>query len=291
MFTGLYTALITPFKNGKIDYDAFQKIVEDQVAQGVDGIVPAGTTGESPTLTTAEHLELIEKAVQFANGRIKVVAGTGANSTAEAIHLTKEAERLGVDGSLQVTPYYNKPSQEGLFLHFSEVAKNTELPLMLYSVPGRSVIELSVELVSRLTAAYPQINSIKEAGGSVGRVNDLKAALPDHVKILCGDDPLTLSFMTAGAEGLVSVASNLIPAQMKQLVDLCLKKDLEAAQKSHQQLYGLTNSLMNLDVNPVPIKSAMAKVGFCSDEFRLPLTNLSQENEETLISLLQNYAQ
>jgi 4-hydroxy-tetrahydrodipicolinate synthase len=217
-FRGTYTAIITPFRDGRIDVPAFQKLVEYQITGGVTGIVPVGTTGESPTLDMDEHKEVIRLAVEFAAGRVEVVAGTGANSTKEAIELTQAAEAMGATGTLQVCPYYNKPSQEGVFQHFQTIAQNTGLPVMLYSVPGRSGIEISVETTARLAAACANITAIKEAGGSVDRISQLRQALPENFALLSGDDPLTLPFMICGASGLVSVASNIIPAVMSRLV-------------------------------------------------------------------------
>jgi len=289
MFTGLFTALITPFRNGAIDEEALAQIIEEQVAAGVDGIVPAGTTGESPTLTNEEHIRVIELAVKYAAGRIKVVAGSGANSTAEALHLTQEAERVGADASMQVTPYYNKPSQEGLYQHFSAIAKATKLPIMLYSVPGRSVIEIEIDTALRLADAHDNIIAIKEAGGRTSRVIDLKAALGEKLQILCGDDPLTLPFTTAGATGLVSVTSNLIPAEMKQMVTACLSGDVAKAQDAFYALLPLTSNLMGLAVNPLPIKEACALAGKCTAEFRLPLVNLNDSEKEQLTSLLKEH--
>lgn len=287
MFSGLYTAIITPFRDGVIDDAAFEALIEEQVAAGVTGIVPAGTTGESPTVTNEEHLKIIELAVKYASGRIQVIAGTGANSTAEAIHLTQEAEKLGVDGSMQVTPYYNKPSQEGLYQHFAAVAKSTKLPIMLYSVPGRSVIEIEVDTAVRLANDFSNIVSIKEAGGRTARVIDLRAALGNDFSILCGDDPLTLPFLAAGANGLVSVTSNLIPAEMVEMVKACLGNNMTAAREVFYKLLPLTNNLMGLAVNPLPIKEACALAGKCTDEFRLPLVNLNQTEKATLTNLLK----
>ncbi len=289
MFSGLFTALITPFRNGKIDEEALSQLIEEQVTAGIDGIVPAGTTGESPTLTNAEHVRVIELAVKFAAGRIKVIAGSGANSTAEAIHLTQEAERVGADATMQVTPYYNKPSQEGLYQHFSAIAKATKLPIMLYSVPGRSVIEIEVETAQRLANDVENIVAIKEAGGRTSRVTELRAALGADFAILCGDDPLTLPFLAAGACGLVSVTSNLIPAEMKTMVTACLSGDLSAAQEEFYRLLPLTDSLMGLAVNPLPIKEACALARKCTAEFRLPLVNLSNSEKEQLTTLLKKH--
>lgn len=288
-FQGTYTAIITPFRHGRIDESAFQALVERQVAGGVAGIVPVGTTGESPTLDMDEHKALIEMAVAFAAGRIEVVAGSGANSTKEAIELTQAAEALGATGTLQVCPYYNKPSQEGVFQHFRTIAENTALPVMLYSVPGRSGIEISVETTARLAAACPNITAMKEAGGSVDRISQLRAALPPDFALLSGDDPLTLPFMICGASGLVSVASNIIPAEMSQLVQLCLDGQYAEAARLHQHFYPLLRGLMTLDVNPVPIKTAAHLMNLCSADFRLPLVGLTESQTSSLRSLLQSY--
>jgi 4-hydroxy-tetrahydrodipicolinate synthase len=288
-FTGIHTALITPFRDGEIDVPAFEALIERQIAGGVTGIVPVGTTGESPTLDTREHIEVIRLAVGFANGRVKVIAGTGANATAEAIELTKAAEDLGADGSLQVCPYYNKPSQEGLYLHFKAIADSTSLPIMLYSVPGRSSIEIAPETAARLAADCENITAIKEAGGSVDRVNQLVQALPEGFGILCGDDPLTLPFIACGATGLVSVASNLIPEVMSRLVAHCLAGEFAEALAMQKEYYPLMRGLMSLDVNPVPIKTAVAQQGRCTEDLRLPLAPMSEENLLALRALLKSY--
>src|SRR6185312_10626374 len=203
MFTGTHTAIVTPFKNGKIDETAFERLIKNQIKSGVDGIVPVGTTGESPSVDYEEHLHVIALAVKFAAGKIKVMAGTGGNATKEAIYLTREAEKLGADGSLQVAPYYNKPTQEGLFQHFREIARNTKLPIVLYSVPGRCGVEIGVETTARLAAECKNIIAIKEAGGSCDRVSQLRAALNPRFEILSGDDSLTIPFMSVGAQGVI----------------------------------------------------------------------------------------
>lgn len=288
-FSGIHTALITPFRDGKVDTEAFRSLIERQIAGGVNGIVPVGTTGESPTLDTAEHIEVIRLAVEFAAGRCLVIAGTGANATSEAIELTQAAEQAGANGSLQVCPYYNKPSQEGLYLHFKAIAASTSLPIMLYSVPGRSSIEIAVETAARLATDCNNITAIKEAGGSVDRVNMLVQALPDNFGILSGDDPLTLPFIASGATGLVSVASNLIPDVMSRLVGLCLDGNFSEALALHKQYYPLMRGLMSLDVNPVPIKTAVSLQGHCEPELRLPLAPMSDNNLFALRALLKSY--
>lgn len=288
-FPGIYTALITPFRNGEIDIPAFKSLIDRQIASGITGIVPVGTTGESPTLDTDEHIEVIRLAVEFAAGRCEVVAGTGANSTSEAIELTEAAEALGVTGSLQVCPYYNKPSQQGLYLHFKAIAESTNLPIMLYSVPGRSSIEIAIETIAQLAADCPTIVAVKEAGGSVDRVNQLLQAVPADFGILCGDDPLLLPFVSCGATGLVSVASNLIPEVMVELVKACLAGNFAAALVLQKQYYPLMRGIMSLDVNPVPIKTAVALQGHCLPDLRLPLAPMNDAAHAQLTSLLTSY--
>lgn len=289
-FRGTYTALITPFRNGEVDRPAFQALIERQIAAGIDGIVPVGTTGESPTLNGPEHIEVIKLAVEYAARRCQVVAGTGANSTAEAIELTKAAEQAGATGSLQVCPYYNKPSQEGLYQHFRAIADSTGLPVMLYSIPGRSVIEIAVETAVRLAADCENITAIKEAGGSVDRVNQLAQALPEDFAILSGDDPLTLPFMSCGAIGLVSVAGNIIPDVMARLVRACLNGSYDEAFVIQKQYYPLFRGLMSLEVNPVPIKEAVALQGHCTNEIRLPLVPLNDDQRDSLRQLLESFS-
>ena len=290
MFQGTHTALITPFRNGEVDTEAFRALIDRQVKGGVDGIVPCGTTGESPTLGRKEHLRVIELAVEYAAGRIKVIAGTGANATSEAIHLTTEAAKLGVDATLQVCPYYNKPSQEGLYQHYRAIAQCSDLPIMLYSIPGRSVIEIAVDTIARLAADCPTIIANKEAGGDPERVTQIKAALPDDFQILSGDDPLTIEFMKRGAVGLVSVASNLIPDVMSNLVRAMAEGRIDDAEDIQAQYGTLLTTLMSIDTNPVPIKSAVAMQGHCTDELRLPLVNLSAENTAVLRDAMASYS-
>lgn len=288
-FIGTYTALITPFRDDQIDVDAFKALIERQIAGGVDGIVPVGTTGESPTLDMDEHVEVIRLAVETAAGRCAVIAGTGANSTSEAVELTQSAEKIGADASLQVCPYYNKPSQEGVYQHYKAIADATELPIMLYSVPGRSGIEISVETAARLAADCPNITAIKEAGGSVDRVNQLVQGLPRGFGILCGDDPLTLPFIACGANGLVSVASNVIPDVMARLVRACLNGSFDEALELQKQHYPLMRALMTLDVNPVPVKTAASLLGYCEEIFRLPLVSASRPVRDRIATLLADH--
>lgn len=288
-YQGLYTAIVTPFKNGAVDYDAYKALIEAQIAGGVDGIVPMGTTGESPTVSTEEHLEIIRKCVEFVAGRCQVIAGTGANCTAEAIEMTKAAAAMGVDGTLQVCPYYNKPNQEGVYQHFKAIAEATDLPIMLYSIPGRSGIEIAVDTVARLATDCPTIVAIKEAGGSVERVNQLVQALPADFAVLSGDDGLTVPFISCGAVGLVSVTSNVAPAEMKELVDAALSGDGKKALELQKKYYPLMKGLMSLDVNPVPAKAALALRGQIGWEIRLPLVPLAEEKHGKLADLLKSF--
>ena len=289
MFTGSYTALVTPFREGQVDYEAFEALINHQAEEGIDGIVPVGTTGESPTVDASEHIEIIRHAVQFSAGRLKVVAGTGANSTSEASYLTREAEKAGADGSLQVCPYYNKPSQEGLYQHFKAIAEASSLPLMLYSVPGRSVIQIDVETVARLANDCETVVSIKEAGGSSDRVNKLVQAVPADFTVLSGDDPLTVPFMSVGAAGVVSVAANLIPGVISRQIKAALEGSFDEALEIQKHYYPLLSVLMTLDTNPIPIKSALALCGRCTSEFRLPLVGLTEDKTETLKAVLSDF--
>ncbi|MDX6765489.1 MAG: 4-hydroxy-tetrahydrodipicolinate synthase [Candidatus Methylacidiphilales bacterium] len=285
-FKGTTTALVTPFKNGLVDGEAFAALIERQIAAGIEGVVPVGTTGESPTLNHEEHLRVIELAVQYTKGRTRVIAGTGSNSTAEAIEYTQAAEKLGADAALLVAPYYNKPTQHGLYEHFMAIARSTELPLVLYSIPGRCGIEIGVETVARLAAEADNIVAIKEAGGSVDRVSRLRQALPDSFEILSGDDSLTVPFMSVGAVGVVSVASNLIPAEVKSLVDAALAGDFKRAETIHRKYFGVFTDLF-IESNPVPVKAAMAAKGWMTEEVRPPLAGLLPANREKLFATLQ----
>jgi len=286
MFTGTYTAIVTPFRHGVLDEPALERLIKSQIKGGVDGIVPVGTTGESPTLDYEEHVRVIELAVQYAEGKIKVLAGTGGNSTSEAIYLTKAAEEEGADGSLQVAPYYNKPTQEGLFQHFQAIAKETKLPMVLYSIPGRCGIEIGVETVKRLAAAHKNIVGIKEAGGNADRVSQLRAALGPKFEILSGDDSLTLPFMSVGAQGVVSVASNVIPREVSRMVSAFTRGKISEARKLHAQFYTLFRDLF-IETNPVPVKAALAMMGKMEEEYRLPLVAMSTRNKEVLRATLK----
>lgn len=281
MFTGTYTAIVTPFRNGVLDEPALARLVKAQIKGGVDGIVPVGTTGESPTVDYEEHIRLIALAVKFAGGKIKVVAGTGGNSTKEAIYLTQEAEKVGADASLQVAPYYNKPTQDGLFQHFHAIARSTKLPLILYSIPGRCGIEIAVDTVNRLAHDSVNIVGIKEAGGNPDRVSQLRAALGPKFTILSGDDSLTLPFMAVGAHGVISVASNVIPREVAHMVRAYSTGNTSLALKLHDKFYPLFKDLF-IETNPCPVKAALAMMDMLEEDFRLPLVRISAASREKL---------
>ena len=283
-FRGVYTALVTPFSNGKVDFGKVKEIVRMQVESGVAGIVPMGTTGESPTLSPEEHLKVIETTVGTVKNRCQVIAGTGANSTAEAIELTMNARKVGADATLQVTPYYNKPTQEGLYRHFTAVAEQGGLPVVLYNVPGRSVSPIDIDTVKRL-AENPNIVAIKEAGGSVERVSQILDVC--DLAVISGDDSLTLPMISVGAQGVISVASNMIPQVMNELVEAALSGDYAKAQAIHMKYYRLFSDIF-IETNPVPIKAAMAMMGTIEEEYRLPLCPMSQENTQILRATMKS---
>jgi len=287
MFAGSHTALVTPFsKEGTIDPEAFRALIERQIGAGMQGVVPVGTTGESATLSAEEHRRLIELAVKQVAGRCLVIAGTGSNCTIEAVDLTQAAELAGADAALLVTPYYNKPSQEGLFQHYRAISESTELPLMLYSIPGRCNVEIEVDTMASLVAECPNIRAIKEAGGEVQRVVDLRNALPQEVEILCGDDALTLDFMKAGACGVVSVAGNLLPEVVVELTRAMLENRVADAEALHERYSPFFNALLKLDTNPVPIKAALALAGHCGPNLRLPMVPLPDDKLSELKAVL-----
>jgi 4-hydroxy-tetrahydrodipicolinate synthase len=288
MFRGTFTALVTPFHNGDIDFAALEKLIESQISAGITGIVAVGTTGESPTLTHDEKEEVIRRAIKSASGRCKVLAGTGSNSTRDTIEMTKFAEKAGADAALVVAPYYNKPSQEGLFRHFKKIAESTALPIMLYNIPGRCSVDIAADTVVRLAESSANIVCIKEASGSVERVGELGHRLPDKFTILSGDDSLTLPFMSVGAAGVVSVASNLFPSEVCSLVRACETGDYNSAQAQHRKLLPLFKDLF-IEPNPVPAKTALSWRGAMSGEVRLPLCEMSEANQARLHNTLAEF--
>jgi 4-hydroxy-tetrahydrodipicolinate synthase len=285
-YRGVYTALVTPFRDDRVDETAFKCLLEEQIAGGVEGVVPVGTTGESATLTTAEHLRVIELTVQVVKGRAKVFAGTGSNSTTEALHLTREAGKLGVDGFLIVAPYYNKPSPAGVYAHYAALANATPLPIITYSIPGRTGIEISLVTIANLTQKFSNIVAIKEAGGSIERFSQLRQVLDDRVAILSGDDSMTLPALSVGATGVISVASNLIPRQVGDLVRAFAAGNVVEAEKLHRKWYGLFRDLF-IESNPVGIKTALARQGWMTEEVRLPLVPLQPTTRAKLEATLK----
>lgn len=284
--TGTITALVTPFRDGLVSYIDLKKLVAHQIKAGINGLVPVGTTGESPTLSYDEHIQVIRFVISESRGRVPVIAGTGSNSTHEAIELTRLSHDAGADAMLVVAPYYNKPSQEGLFRHFCAIAEVTDKPIILYSIPGRCGIDISVDVVERLRAKYDHVAWIKEAGGSVDRVDQLKQALGNDLVVLSGDDSLTLPFMSVGAEGVISVASNLYAREIGQMVRLALENDFARARKLHRKLYPAFKTLF-IEPNPVPIKAALARARIIeSSGVRLPLCEMSSANAKMLDRVL-----
>ena len=279
---GVHTALITPMKDGEVSYGDLENLISKQIDGNVSGLVPCGTTGESPTLCKDEHLEVIRQTIGMANGKVPVIAGTGANSTQEALFLTENADQAGADAFLIVAPYYNKPSQEGLFAHFSAIAKRTEKPIVLYSIPSRCGIEISTDTVKRLRENHPHICALKEAGGRSSKVSETVVALDSDFTVLSGDDGLTLPFMACGAKGVVSVASNLIPQKVVSLVSLALEGKFMDAQKVHLENYNFFTDIF-CEPNPVPIKTLLhLKNVISSAEVRLPLSPASSSNQQLL---------
>src|SRR5438034_7720067 len=288
MFRGTFTALVTPFRDGAIDVSPLEKLIEGQIAAGITGVVAVGTTGESPTLTHDEREQVIRLAVTIANKRCQVLAGTGSNATHHAVADTKMAEKIGADGALLVAPYYNKPSQEGLFRHFKTIADATSLPIVLYNIPGRCGVDIAPDTVARLAKECPNIVSIKEASGRCERISELRMRLPDSFTILSGDDSLTLPFMSAGAVGVVSVASNLFPAEVCALVRAFESGDVKSATDLHHKMFPLFKDLF-IEPNPVPVKTALGWRRAMSGEVRLPLCEMSEANQARLRKTLEEF--
>jgi 4-hydroxy-tetrahydrodipicolinate synthase len=284
MLQGAHTAIVTPFnKNGSVDYIRYRELIEFQIENGIDGIVPVGTTGASPTLNNEEHMQVVEETVKAVHGRALVIAGTGANSTAEAVELTTLARELGVDATLQVTPYYNKPNQEGLYRHFSTVA-DIGLPVVLYNVPGRTAREIAIETVARL-ATHPNVVAVKEAGGKVERVRQTLDVC--DLEILSGDDALALPMMRDGAIGVISVASNVVPGVVASLIHAALEGRWDAAQALHDQYVNLFNAMF-IDTNPIPVKAALSMMGKIEEVYRLPLCEMSPADKDTLRKVMES---
>ena len=280
------TALITPFRDGEVDFKTLDDIIGFQLDNGIDAIVPAGTTGESPTLSHPEHKQVIERVVKTVAGQVPVIAGAGSNSTAEAIELTAFSKKVGADATLQVCPYYNKPTQEGFYQHFKAIAEEVDLPIVLYNIPGRCGAGMTPETIARL-AAVENIVGIKEATGSLDQASEI--ALRCDLTIISGDDSLTLPICSIGGKGVISVVANIVPADVKAMTDLILEGDFVSARKWHSKLFTLSKNMLGLATNPIPIKAAMAMLNMASEELRLPMTQLEESKKTTLRQTLKEY--
>jgi 4-hydroxy-tetrahydrodipicolinate synthase len=287
MFTGCLTALVTPFAGGDVDRRALAELVELQIAGGVHGLVPCGSTGEAATLTHDEHIAIVQEVVRLARGRVPVIAGTGSNSTAEAIRLTRAAEDAGAAGALLISPYYNKPTQEGIYRHYAAVAEATRLPIIVYNIPGRTASNITVETMARLSR-IPNVVGVKEASGSLAQVLETIAASGPDFAVYSGDDVLTLPIMAAGGKGVIAVTANLVPRDFAELAEVLLAGDLERGRSLMHRLLPLVQA-MSLEVNPIPVKTALAIMGRCGEEFRLPLTCMSAPARAKLDRVLREY--
>ena len=287
MFTGAMVALITPFQDGEIDFRTLDELIDFQLESGIDGIVPVGTTGESPTLSHEEHKKVIERVVKAVGGKVPVIAGAGSNSTEEAIELTAFAKKVGADATLQVCPYYNKPTQEGFYQHFKTIAEEVDLPIVLYNIPGRcGGTGLTAQTVARL-AEVENIIAIKEASGKLDMASEIATSC--DITIVSGDDSLTLPIASVGGKGVISVVANIVPADVKAMTDLILEGDLVSALKWHKKLFALCKNLLGLETNPIPIKAAMSMLDMASEELRLPMTPMEENKKAILKQTLKDY--
>jgi len=288
MFDGCYVALVTPFRDGAVDHDALTDLVHYVISGGVSGLVPCGTTGESPALTDAEQVDLIKTVVKAANQRVPVLAGTGSNCTAKTVSASQAAVDAGADAVMVVAPYYNKPNQAGLFAHYAAVAEAVTCPIVIYNIPGRSAVEISVDTIAQLHETHANIAAVKHATGSLNGASALAAAC--DIKILSGDDPLTIPLMSVGARGVISVIGNLLPHEMSSMVRAALAGDYAVARQWHARLFPTMQAMMGLDTNPIPIKTALAINGMMTEEFRLPITPMAPTQREQLETLLTTVA-
>ncbi len=280
MFKGSITALITPFRDGKVDEKAFSQLVEWQISEGSHGLVPVGTTGESPTLGRSEHKRVIELCIEAAGGRVPVIAGTGSNNTMDAIEYTQHARQVGADGALVVAPYYNKPGQEGLYQHYKAIHDAVDIPIIVYNIPGRSIVDISVETMARL-AALPNIVGVKDATGEVTRISRQRLELGEDFCLLSGDDPLALASMAVGAHGCISVASNIAPGLCARFQEACMSRDFASALKMHDRLMPLFETMF-MEPSPAPVKYAASLLGLCRPDVRLPLVPLASETKKAI---------
>lgn len=286
MFKGAIVAIVTPFNQGKVDEETLVKLIEWQIAEGIDAIVPCGTTGESSTLDYDEHIRVIEIAIKTVNARVPVIAGTGANSTDETLLLTRKAKELKADGVLLVTPYYNKPSQEGLYRHYSEVAKQVDIPIILYNVPSRTSLNMIPITVARLAKYHKNIVGIKEASGSMQQISQIIGLCDENFAVLSGDDFTTLPLISLGGKGVISVVANIVPSKVSDLCKACFKGELEEARSIHYELDPL-NHAMFIETNPIPVKTSLHLMGKIQEEFRLPLCEMAPDNKKALENVLR----
>lgn len=288
MFDGSLVAIVTPFKNGKIDEKKYAELIEFQIKNGTSGIVPCGTTGESPTLNFEEHDRVIELTVEIVNKRVPVMAGTGSNSTEEAIMLTKHAEKVGADASLQVSPYYNRPTQKGLYLHFKAIADSVKIPIILYNIAGRTGVNIEPETMAKMANDCKNIVGVKEASGSLDQMSRIRQICPKSFQLISGDDSLTLPLMAIGGIGVISVVANIVPRDVANMVSEFKKGNVKKAEEIHYKLLPLTKAMF-IETNPIPVKTAMGLLGMCSPDLRLPLCNMADENLDKLKKALKDY--
>jgi 4-hydroxy-tetrahydrodipicolinate synthase len=285
VFEGVSTALVTPFRNGEVDEPALRELVEFQIASGIEGLVPCGSTGESATMSHAEHQRVVEIVVAATRGRVPVVAGTGSNNTREAVELTRHAKEAGADGALLISPYYNKPTQDGIVAHYAEIARETDFPLVVYNIPGRTGSNMLPATLARL-ADIEQVVGVKEASGDLGQISEVVARCPDDFSVLSGDDALTLPILAVGGNGVISTSANVAPVEMIEMVSAFRAGDLARAREIHLRLLPLFDVLF-CETNPIPVKAAVAETGRIGDEIRLPLTEITQPNRERLKVVLK----
>ncbi len=287
MFTGAMVALATPFQNGELDFETLDELVSFQLENGIDGIVPVGTTGECPTLSHDEHKQVVERVVKAAAGEVPVIAGAGSNSTEEALEFTEFAKKVGADATLQVDPYYNKPTQEGFYQHFKTIAETVDLPVVLYDIPGRCGAGMTPDTIVRLAEDVENVVALKDATGKLDHVSEI--ATRCDITIVSGDDSLTLPIASVGGKGVISVVANIVPADVKAMTDLILEGDLVQARQWHNKLFALSKGLLSLATNPIPIKAAMAMLNMASEELRLPMVPMDKSKKAVLRQALKDY--
>lgn len=287
MFEGSYVAIVTPFKNGKIDEEAYKKLIQMHIENGTDGIVPCGTTGEASTLTMEEHIYMIELTVKLVNKKMKVLAGTGSNCTEDAIELTKKAEAAGADGALVVSPYYNKPTQKGLYLHFKAIAESVNIPIVVYNIQSRTAVNITTPIMAELSK-IKNIVGVKEASGDLSQMTDVIRCCGQDFDVLSGDDALTLPLLSVGGKGVISVVANIVPKDVKEMIESFKRGDIKRAQELNLKLFPLVKAMF-VETNPIPVKAALNIMGLIEPEIRLPLTQIDEENKKKLIQAMKNY--